>query len=109
VDFGDFAKLLLRRWYVAGPMLLVTLVATVFVGMKVSPDYVLTAYVQLVPPTSDAQTGQGVVNNGAPRNPWTILGLPALSQSATLATQDQTFLDKLTREGNSSKVDIEQS
>ncbi len=102
MDFGDLTRVILRRWYVAVPLLLLTIAGAVLTLVTVKPNYVLTSYVQLVPPTSDAQStqsGQG----GKPRNPWNVLGLSALSQAAMYATQDQTFLDDLQSHGDSNQ------
>src|SRR5258705_8675891 len=83
-----------------------TMAASVYTLATAKPDYVLTSYVQLVPPTSDAQSTQSA-SNGQPRNPWNVLGLGALSQATKFATQDQTFLDQLAGGGHSTAFTIE--
>ncbi|MEJ3747167.1 hypothetical protein WEI85_28275 [Actinomycetes bacterium KLBMP 9797] len=76
MDLWDVAKLMARRWYVAAPMLLVTLVAALWVTSVVKPDYEATTNVTLLPPT---------VRNDSPNgrqqtvNPWD-------TESLTIAT-----------------------
>ena len=102
MDFGDFTKLILRRWLIAGPLLLLTLVASVGVLVLVKPGYVLTSYVQLVPSTWNT----AVAGGSAHANPWNTLGVNSLSQAAMYATEDQTFLQTLPSHGASSNVVI---
>lgn len=81
MDLWDVVKLMARRWYVAAPMLLVTLVAALWVTAVVKPDYEATTNVTLLPPT---------VRNDSPTsrqqtvNPWD-------TESLTVATL--TFLN----------------
>lgn len=102
MDFWDLGRLLLRRWYVALPMLLATAGITGYTAVEVKPDYVLTSYIQLIPPvaTSDPTQASHI------QNPWLALGLGSLNQAATLATQDQTFLDQLKAEGSEGSFSI---
>lgn len=99
MDFWDLTKLLVRRWQVALPLLLLSAVATVLTVDRVRPDYVATAYVQLVPP---------VLKNEAPdapkpdqRNPWLGLGLQTLGNAAIVTVLDQTVVDNLKATGYS--------
>jgi hypothetical protein len=103
MDFWDLTRLMVRRWYIAMPLLLLTFVGTGYVAVAVKPDYVLTSYIQLIPPSASSDPNQ--VNRV--QNPWLALGLEALSQAATVATQDQTFLDSLSKEGNTASFSIE--
>jgi hypothetical protein len=67
MDLWDVTKLMARRWYVAVPMLLLTMLAAVWVVSTVKPDYEATTNVTLLPPQlrSDLPTEQ------AKRvNPW---------------------------------------
>ena len=103
MDFWDATKVLVRRWYIAVPLFLLTLGATGYTAVMVKADYVLTSYVQLIPPsTVPDKTAQ----HPGPSNPWNQLGLEALSNAANYATVDQTFLDSLGREGNSTNFKI---
>jgi hypothetical protein len=103
VDFWDATKLMLRRWYIALPLLLLTAAATAYTAAAVKPDHVLTSYVQLIPSIANPDKAEGTET---PRNPWNALGLEALSQAANYAVLDQTFLDQLSREGYSINFSI---
>jgi hypothetical protein len=104
VDFGDFTKLILRRWYVAAPLLIATVVAIVLALVTVKPNYILTSYVQLVPSAAPAGPATTTTPTAQHTNPWNQLGLGSLSQAAMFATQDQTFLDKLKASGKSTDI-----
>jgi hypothetical protein len=104
VDFWDATKVLFRRWYLALPLLLITLGVTAYTATAVKPDYVLTSYVQLVPPASIAEKTPTAAS--VPSNPWSQLGLEALSQAADYATLDQTFIDSLQAKGFSTNFKI---
>lgn len=103
MDFWDATKVLFRRWYISLPLLLLTLGGTGYTATAVKPDFVLTSYVQLIPPASAAEK---VPSPNAPGNPWNQLGLEALSQAANYATVDQTFLDTLKAGGYSTNFKI---
>lgn len=104
MDFWDATKVLVRRWYITLPLLLLTIGATGYTAIAVKPDWVLTSYVQLIPPqTTAAQIEQNKTNLS---NPWNQLGLSALSQAANYATVDQTFLDTLDEAGFSTNFTI---
>jgi capsular polysaccharide biosynthesis protein len=102
VDFWDLTKLVLRRWYVAVPLLVLTGLAAVYTTYNVKPDYKATAYVQLIPPPEASIT----TNIKSLRNPWLDLGLGALNTAATYATVDRTFLNQLKTRGMSDNVVI---
>jgi hypothetical protein len=97
LDFWDLTKLIFRRWKIALPLLLLTIVASGYIGASAKPDYVMTAYVQIVPasisPTDNPATA-------LQRNPWSQLGLNTVAQAAIYATQDQEFLDSLKAGGH---------
>src|SRR6185312_15910213 len=101
VDFWDLTKLLFRRWYVATPLLVVTVLIGGWTYSTVEPDYKAVSYVQLVPPpaptTKDAQI----------RNPWVELGLGSLNTAATYATADSSFKTLLKSQGLSENVVID--
>jgi hypothetical protein len=98
VDFWDATKVLFRRWYVALPLLLLAIGGSAYTAVAVKPDYVLTSYIQLVPPSANPDKVQ---DGNTPRNPWNQLGVDALSEAANYATIDQTFLDTLQAGGYS--------
>jgi hypothetical protein len=98
MDFWDLTKLIFRRWPISLPILLLSITATLFTAKSVKPDYVMTSYVQLVPPYS---AGSAENPNAALRNPWNSLGLGTLGQAAIYATQDQKFVAQLKSQGHS--------
>jgi len=105
VDFWDLTKLLFRRWYVATPLLLISVAAAGWTRMSVEPDYIATSYVQLIPPTA-ANTAPDEDAPVTPRNPWLELGLGSLSRAAALTVQDQAVLKQLDAAGLSENVAI---
>jgi capsular polysaccharide biosynthesis protein len=99
LDFWDLTKLLVRRWQVALPLLLLSAVATVLTVDRVRPDYVATAYVQLVPPVLKSETPDAPKPDQ--RNPWLGLGLQTLGNAAIVTVLDQTVVDHLKATGYS--------
>lgn len=105
MDFWDLTKLLFRRWYVAAPLLVISVAAAGWTRMSVEPDYIATSYVQLIPPTA-ATTAPDPQTPTTPRNPWLELGLGSLSRAAALTVQDQAVLKQLDAAGYSENVAI---
>jgi hypothetical protein len=95
-------KLVFRRWYVAVPLLAITMGAAVWTSLTVKPDYKATSYVQLIPPSTAASPNK----TSEVRNPWLDLGLGSLNTAATYATVDRTFLNQLKASGLSDNVTI---
>ena len=60
MDFWDITRLLLRRWYVATPLLVVTLIVGVWTYTSVQPDYKGVSYVQLIPPAAPTTQDEAV-------------------------------------------------
>ncbi len=86
MDFWDLTKLLFRRWYIAFPLLVLTVVASLWTLASVKPNYLSRAYIQLIPPKSQpAQPGTPSVDQ---RNPWLSLGLNTLANAAMVTVQD---------------------
>ncbi|WP_341720439.1 hypothetical protein QQG74_12420 [Micromonospora sp. FIMYZ51] len=97
MDFWDLTKLLIRRWYIAGPLLLLTVAATALAAVKIEPNYVATSYVQLVPPSVTPKEDDR--RTPRPRNPWLDLGLASLGKAAILTVQDQKVVEALKEAG----------
>lgn len=94
MDLWDVAKLMVRRWFVAVPILVLTLVATLLAATLVEPDYTATTNVSLLPPVAQNTSG-----NGQKVNPWTTDSLSVV----TLAHLNSKRLhDELGRTGFSS-------
>jgi capsular polysaccharide biosynthesis protein len=97
VDFWDLTKLLARRWMVAVPMLILSVALTWLTFTHVKPNYVATAYVQLVPPVLGATNpGQATPEQ---RNPWLGLGLQTIGNAANVTVLDHTFIQQLDAAG----------
>jgi capsular polysaccharide biosynthesis protein len=97
VDFWDLTKLLLRRWYFALPMLALTAAAGVWIISSVQPNYIATAYVQLIPPkTQPTPAGTAGIDM---RNPWTGLGLITLANAAIVTVGDKDVVEALAEGG----------
>ncbi|GAA1376008.1 hypothetical protein [Catellatospora chokoriensis] len=104
MDFWDLTKLLVRRWRVAVPMVLLTLGLTVFTFIIVKPDYVALSYVQLVPPAARTRVGQPGPEQ---RNPWLNQGLQTLGNAAVISVIDQSLRDDLKKRGFSDSYTVE--
>ncbi len=98
MDIWDLGRLLRRRWRIAVPILLVALVMTAFVFTRVKPNYIATAYVQLVPPVP-TQASPG--SNQAPdlHNPWLGQDLRTLGNAALVSVQDLGYVQALKDQG----------
>ncbi|NUR51562.1 MAG: hypothetical protein HOV71_25840 [Hamadaea sp.] len=98
VDFWDLAKVLFRNWVVAVPMLLLTTGLTVLTFSAVKPDYIATAYVQLVQPAPPvpAKVGEPV---RVQVNPWLGQGLQTLGNAAIVTVQEQSVVEAMKAAG----------
>ena len=105
MDLWDLTRLLLRRWYFAVPMLLVSVAAVVLAAQRVSPDYKAMGYMQMIPAPS---AGKPLDPDAKPRpaNPWLDLGYAALGNAAALTVTDQTGLEKLAADGYTDSVTV---
>ncbi|WP_432986462.1 hypothetical protein [Dactylosporangium sp. CA-233914] len=99
MDFWDITKLLVRRWQIALPMLALSAVITAVTVSQVKPDYVATAYVQLVPPNA-GQREPGAITPDQ-QNQWIGQGLQTLGNAAIVQVMDQTVVDEFKRNGYS--------
>ncbi|MFG2036661.1 hypothetical protein [Dactylosporangium sp. NPDC048998] len=95
MDFWDITKLLVRRWRIALPLLLLSVAITAVTMSQVKPDYVATAYVQLVPPNA-GQSQPGAISPDQ-QNQWIGQGLQTLGNAAIVQVQDQTVVDEFKR------------
>ena len=99
MDFWDLGKLLGRRWRISVPMLLLSIALTAVIFTHVKPDYVATAYVQLVPPVP-VQVDPGKPAR-AQRNPWLNEDLKTLASAAVVSVQDIGYVESLKKAGYS--------
>ena len=102
MDLWDLTKVLFRRWYVTFPLVALTAAGCVAVVAYTEPDYTVTAYVQLIPPTEQAN----VPPSQEIRNPWLDLGLDSLNSAAKVTTLDSAFLKSLEQGGLTESVTI---
>ena len=104
MDFWDLSKLLVRRWWVAAPMLVLTAALMGGTYTSVKPKYTATAYVVLVPPvaTGDKQGEPTQVQ----RNVWLTQGLLALANAASTAVLDPTVPEELKAAGFSDSFTV---
>jgi hypothetical protein len=104
VDFWDLMRLLVRRWTITVPALIVSLGLTFLAMTAAQPDYISTSYLQLVPPiTQSAKSGQTI----AQRNPWLDQDLSALGDAAVVTLQDQTVMDQMASAGLSDSYTLQ--
>jgi hypothetical protein len=101
VDLWDLTKVLFRRWYIAVPMLLASIVGVLVLTQSAQPDYSATGYLQMIPPTN---SNPDTTRPGFVRNPWTDLGIRALAQAAMIRVEDKAVMDDLVREGYTDSV-----
>jgi capsular polysaccharide biosynthesis protein len=93
MDFWDVAKLIWRRWYVAIPLLLLTIAGAVWTSATVAPDYRVTGHIAVVGPAIQrADTGAEVTRV----NPWSS---EALADAAAIRLQGQALADAMSAEG----------
>jgi hypothetical protein len=93
VDFWDLTKLMVRRWRIALPLLVLTIVAVVIVGLTARSDYRATSHVSLVPPV---QADEGVARS---HNPWLNTSLSSLAAAAIITVQSKSVADGLAASG----------
>jgi capsular polysaccharide biosynthesis protein len=99
VDFWDITKLLVRRWMIVLPMVVLSGALAVVAMSHVKPDYVGTAYVQLVPPVTGAtKPGEATADQ---RNPWIGLGLQTIGNAAIVTLTDVSVAEELHAKGYS--------
>ncbi|WP_432835861.1 hypothetical protein [Dactylosporangium sp. CA-092794] len=100
MDFWDITKLLVRRWQVALPLLLLSAVITGVTVSQVKPDFVGTAYVQLVPPApAKNTTPEQQLTTADQRNPWLAQGLQTLGNAAIVQALDLSVVEEFKRTG----------
>jgi hypothetical protein len=104
VDLWDLTRLIIRRWYFAVPVLLVTLGGILFASQSVKPDYKAVGHLQLVPPARPGETE--AVKNSRVHNPWLDLGIQALGQAAVLKVQDAKVIRDLGAAGYSENITV---
>lgn len=108
MDLWDLTRLLFRRWYIALPILLVSVLTAALVGQSIKPDYRATGNLVLIPapgPAEPADPKQRTEER--PKNPWADLGLEALGNAAILKVLDQRTLKGLADAGFSDSITVQ--
>jgi capsular polysaccharide biosynthesis protein len=104
VDFWDITKLLVRRWRIVLPMLVLAGALAAIAVSQVKPDYVATAHVQLVPPViGQTKPGQATADQ---RNPWIGLGLQTIGNAAVVTVTDLSVARELEASGLSDSYTV---
>ena len=98
MDLWDLTKVLLRRWYIAVPMLLVSVGAVAFTSLSVKPDYSASGSLLLIPPAVATSDTAGATGSHV-KNPWEDLGYNALGRAAMIKVQNHDVLEELVAEG----------
>jgi hypothetical protein len=103
VDLWDLTRLMVRRWYVALPLLLLSTVGGIVFVRSVPPDYKAVGDLQMIPPRNTANQDP----NRRVNNPWLDLGYAALGNASMLkVTGDASGLQQLKDAGLSDSVTI---
>ena len=105
VDFWDLTRLLLRRWYIAVPMLLISVIGVFLAGTSVQPDYSGKGYLLLIPPHPTVTTGTTAAPARA-HNPWSDLGGWALGNAAVLKVASGNIRADMVRRGLSENYTV---
>ncbi|MEV0715222.1 hypothetical protein [Asanoa sp. NPDC050611] len=105
MDLLDLLKLVFRRWYVAVPIVIVTLAAAVALGSAIQPEYKTAATVMLVPPTTSAAAP---VNGAtpAPGNPWLRIGEVQMAQAVQISASSSESRQKVVAAGGDDAYEI---
>jgi hypothetical protein len=84
MDLLDLLKLMFRRWYVTAPVVVLTFVAALTLGIAIQPEYKTSAAVLLVPPTTNPAAP---APNASPQpgNPWLRVGENAMAQAVQIS------------------------
>jgi capsular polysaccharide biosynthesis protein len=96
VDLMHTLRALQRRWYVALPLIMLTILAALFVRGGVQPGYTVTASAVVLPPSSGADP-----NSTAPSaNPLVNLGIATQAKALSILANGPDFRERVS-EGES--------
>jgi hypothetical protein len=104
MDLWDLTRLLFRRWYIAVPMLLVSVATVIFAAQTVHPDYSSKGHILLIPAPGVSPDDKDAKSR--PPNPWRNLGLDALGNATILKVTDQQSLMGLKAQGLTDSVTV---
>lgn len=106
MDLLDLLKLMFRRWYIATPVVLLTLVAALVFGTSVQPEYKTSAAILLVPPTVAASTAEAGAD-GQPGNPWLRVGESAMAQAVQISVSAYDARSRIAAAGGDPDYEVE--
>ena len=93
MDIWDVSRLMIRRWPVSVPLLLLTVAATVLTALNVRPDYVGATNVSLLPPIAQRSPTAG---QALQVNPWDP---ERLSNAVVVRLNAKSLADQIEAEG----------
>src|SRR6266540_3752554 len=106
MDLWDLTRLLFRRWYIALPILLTSVLIAAFAGKSVQPDYRATGNVTMIPAPGPSTESPSKTTANRPKNPWLDLGYAALGNAAVIKVVDKKSLNSLVAQGPSDSLTI---
>lgn len=102
MDLLAISKMMFRRWYVAMPLLVLTVVATLLTTATVKVEYKALGHVLLVPPTVEVRTDQQIRKV----NPWNDLGAQSLAQAIVVGLTQKSVADDFVAQGLSKNYKV---
>jgi hypothetical protein len=93
MDIWDVSRVLIRRWYLSLPLLLLTAAVTVLTASYVRPDYVGTTHVSLLPPVAQRSPVDGQTMRV---NPWDT---ERLTTAVIVRLNTKSLADQVQAEG----------
>jgi hypothetical protein len=105
MDLLDLLKLMFRRWYVAAPIVALTVGAALALGASIQPEYKTSAAVLLVPPTVSVPAP---APNAPPQpgNPWLRVGEGAMAQAVQISVSAHDARTKIVAAGGDSGYEV---
>lgn len=108
MDLLDLLRLMVRRWYVAAPMVILTLGAVLLVKSSIGPEYKASGSILLVPPTN-TPLPQPVPSPGAsrrPGNPWLQVGEVSMAQAIVVSINTHAMREKVAAAGGEPEYEV---
>jgi capsular polysaccharide biosynthesis protein len=93
MDLWDVVKLIVRRWIVSVPLLLLTVAALVWTASAVSPNYTAEGNILMLPPTTELNSTDGEERTV---NPWDT---DSLTGAVITLLRNQSLHGQLAAEG----------
>ena len=93
MDLWDVVKLIVRRWLVSVPLLLLTVAALVWTASAVSPNYTAEGNILMLPPTTEVNSTDG---EERAVNPWDT---ESLTGAVITLLRNQGLHDQLANDG----------